>query len=61
MAAEIYKSLDGTAVAAIARWQSKQALTNMQQNSEFQNLVKIVDGEIIHAEPRIYEKAASIN
>jgi 16S rRNA C1402 (ribose-2'-O) methylase RsmI len=61
VAAEIQKSLDGTTVIAIARWQSKQALTTMQQNLEFQNLVKILDGEIIHAEPQIYEKVASIN
>lgn len=54
-------SLDGTTVGAIARWQSKQALATMQQSLEFQNLVKILDGEIIHAAPHIYEEVALIN
>lgn len=51
VAAEIQKSLDGTTVTAIARWQSPAALATVQQNFEFQNLVKILDGEIIHANP----------
>lgn len=61
VAAEIQKSLDGTTVSAIARWQSQAALATMQQNLEFQNLVKILDGDIIHSNPQIYEKVAVIN
>lgn len=61
VAAEIQKSLDGIKVAAIARWESFEALATMQQNLEFQNLVKTVHRNIIHAEPHIYEEVALIN
>ncbi len=37
VAAEIYKSLDGTTVSAIARWQSKQDLATMQQSCRVSN------------------------
>lgn len=58
--AKIQKSLDGTRVAAVANWESQEALSAMQKNSDFQNLVKILDGKIVGAEPHIYESIASI-
>lgn len=46
-------SLDGTTAVALARWESPQAPSAMRQDREFQNLVKILDSEIIHAAPQI--------
>ena len=54
ISAKVQKSLDGTRVAAVAQWESEAALSAMQQNSDFQNLVKILDGVIVTAEPHIY-------
>ncbi len=60
ISAKIQKSVDGTKVAAVAQWESQDYLDNMQQNSDFQNLVKILDGDIVGAEPHIYEVIDSI-
>lgn len=60
ISAKVQASLDGTRVAAVAQWESRSALTAMQQNSDFQNLVKILDGEIVTAEPYIYTVIDSI-
>lgn len=55
ISASVHKSLDGTRVAAVARWQSQSALTAMQQLPEFQNSVKILEEEIVSAEPHYFE------
>lgn len=60
ISAKIQKSLDGTRVAAVAQWESQEFLTKMQQNSDFQNLVKILDNDIVGAEPHIYEVIDSV-
>lgn len=60
ISATIQKSLDGAKVAAVAQWESQVALSTMQQNSEFHHLLKLLDGEIIGAEPHLYETIASI-
>ncbi|MBW4599316.1 MAG: antibiotic biosynthesis monooxygenase [Calothrix sp. FI2-JRJ7] len=60
ISAKIQKSLDGTRVAAVAQWESQDFLTRMQQNSDFQNLVKILDSDIIGAEAHIYEVIDSV-
>ncbi|WP_169154789.1 antibiotic biosynthesis monooxygenase [Brasilonema bromeliae] len=53
--ARIHKSLDGTKVAAVARWESQEALEAMQQTSDFQNAIPSLEHEIVSAEPHIYE------
>ena len=64
ISARVHKSLDGTGVAAIpskmvakgiARWQSQEALTAMQQKPEFQSSVKILEEEIVSAEHHSFE------
>ncbi len=55
ISARVHKSLDGTRVAAVARWKSQFALTAMQQIPEFQSSVKILEEEIVSAEPHSFE------
>ena len=55
ISAKIHKSLEGDRVVAIARWKSELNLKAMQQTPEFQNSLAILKGEIVSAEPHIFE------
>ena len=61
ISARVQKSLNGTKVAATAQWQSQEALSNMQQNPDFQALVKILEGDILNAEPDSYQIVYAVN
>lgn len=55
ISAKIHTSLDGTRVAAIAHWKSEADLKAMQQTPEFQNSLGTLQGEIVSAEPHLFE------
>lgn len=61
ISARVQKSLDGTRVAATAHWESQEALTAMQQNSDFLAIVKTLEGNIVSAEPHTYEVIYAVN
>jgi quinol monooxygenase YgiN len=55
ISAKIHTSLDGTRVAAIARWTSESDLEAMLQTPEFRASLGTLKGEIVSAEPYSFE------
>lgn len=60
IAAKIHKSLDGTRVTAVARWESEAALDAMQHTSDFQKSIPQLKEDILGAEPHTYQVICSL-
>ena len=60
ISAKIHKSLDGTKVTAVARWESEAALEAMQHTPDFQASIPSLKADIMSAEPHSYEVICSL-